>query len=120
MITTIDFKGIKRTFITDFVSLDKFIREKSNEFYESAIITQELYDRFNVIDYIDIFRVSDDTFVCSGHGSSDSIPTIIAPNVSQWESGGEVWYELHLGEIASKKTLEKLIRTTQEILKENY
>lgn len=109
---TID--GLERTFITDETSLRKFIKDNENSSYECAIITPNIAKRFNPLSYIDSFRVSDERF-CSGHGSTDSVPYIIAPSVCKCQFGQEVWYELHIGHCASRETLENMIKTITDM-----
>ena len=119
MKTTISINGTERTFITDFASLDKFIHENAGKYYDSAVITPQLARSFNPLNYLDVFRIADKDF-CSGHGSSDFVNCIIAPEVSKWKPGDgkEEWYEITLGHPATKTTLERIVYTLKELLEE--
>lgn len=99
--------------------ISEFIENNRYSPYESVLITKEMHDEFNAIDYIDTFEVRDQS-VSLGHGPSESIPFITAPSVCENTCGSDVRYVLRVGTPASARLLREVLKGYSEMLRENY
>lgn len=99
--------------------IKEFISKNRNCVYNSTLITKQMYDRFDVLDFIDDFSICEQSFV-SGHGSSDCIPYISVPSVSEETCGSDAWYVLRVGVPAPTSVLRRILNGYSKMLRDNY